>query len=42
MMNIAKMESIHVPQIAELEKLCFSDPWSENSVAGELENPLSL
>ncbi len=42
MINIAKMESIHVPQIAELEKLCFSDPWSENSVAGELENPLSL
>ena len=31
-----------VPQIAALEQLCFSDPWSEGSVAGELENALSL
>ena len=29
-------------QVAELEKLCFSDPWSEKSVASELDNPLSL
>lgn len=28
--------------VAELEKLCFSDPWSERSVASETENPLSL
>lgn len=27
--------------IAELEKLCFSDPWSEKSIASEAENPLS-
>ena len=27
--------------VAELEKLCFSDPWSENSIASELENRLS-
>lgn len=32
----------HVSQVAELEKLCFSQPWSANSVAGELTNPLSL
>lgn len=32
----------HVPQIAELETVCFSDPWSENSIASELRNPLSL
>ena len=32
----------HVAQVAELEKLCFSDPWSEKSVAFELENNLSL
>ena len=25
-----------------MEKQCFSDPWSENSVASELNNPLSL
>ena len=31
-----------MPQIAEMEKLCFSDPWSEKSVASELNNRLSL
>ena len=29
-------------KIAELEKQCFSDPWSVKSIASELENPLSL
>ena len=29
-------------QIAALEGQCFADPWSERSVASELENPLSL
>lgn len=36
------MKESHVWQVAELEKLCFSDPWSEKSVASELTNPLSL
>ena len=36
------MKPSDVPQIAELEKCCFSDPWSEASIASELENPLSL
>ncbi len=36
------MEACHVPQVAALEKVCFSAPWSEKSVASELENPLSL
>ena len=36
------MEAYHVPQVAALEKVCFSAPWSEKSVASELENPLSL
>ena len=40
-MRIVMMESCHVPQVAALEKLCFSDPWSENSVASELSNELS-
>ena len=40
-MTIMKMNSEHVGQIAELEKLCFSDPWSEKSIASELENELS-
>ena len=41
-MIITKMDASHVTQVAALEKLCFSDPWSENSVASELNNPLSL
>lgn len=41
-MMIAKMTADHVSQIAELEKICFSDPWSENSIAHEIENDLSL
>lgn len=39
---IIPMNLSHVSQIAELEKLCFSDPWSERSIASELENSLSL
>jgi ribosomal-protein-alanine N-acetyltransferase len=41
-MMIVKMNESHVRQVAELEKLCFSDPWSEKSVASELDNKLSL
>ena len=41
-MMITNMRQEHVAQVAALEKLCFSDPWSENSVASELNNPLSL
>ena len=35
------MTAEYVPQVAALEKVCFSDPWSEKSVASEVENPLS-
>ena len=41
-MIITNMTSDHVAQIASMEKLCFSDPWSENSIASELDNKLSL
>ena len=40
-MNIVEMTADHVIQIAQLERECFSDPWSQNSIASELENPLS-
>ena len=40
-MMIVHMNESHVAQVAALEKICFSDPWSENSVALELKNPLS-
>ena len=41
-MTIKKMETCHITGVAELEKICFSDPWSEKSVASELENELAL
>ena len=41
-MKIIAMNESHVPQIAALEKLCFSDAWSENSIRSELTNQLSL
>lgn len=41
-MKIIPMNESHVAQVAELERLCFSHPWSEKSVASELNNPLSL
>ena len=40
-MMIVPMNESHVPHVAELEKICFSDPWSEKSVASELNNSLS-
>jgi len=41
-MEIVRMQRQHVPQVVALERECFSDPWSEQSLAGELDNPLSL
>ena len=41
-MTINPMKEDHVAQIAALEKQCFADPWSEGSIASELDNPLSL
>ena len=29
-------------QIAQIEKLCFSDPWSENSISSELNSRISF
>ena len=36
------MAQRHVSGVAELEKTCFADPWCEQAVASELDNPLSL
>ena len=41
-MNFERMNARHVATVAELERLCFSLPWDEASVASELTNPLSL
>ena len=40
-MEFVKMDETHISQIAALEKRSFSDPWSENSIAGELSSRLS-
>ena len=37
-MIYTEMKAEHVPQVARLEKLCFADPWSEMSIASELQN----
>lgn len=41
-MEIRKMEKGDILQLAELERLCFSDPWSVSAFEYELNNPLSL
>lgn len=41
-MEIVRMSTTHVSRIAKLESVCFSTPWSENSIKSELTNPLSL
>ena len=41
-MEIIPMNAVYAPEVAALEKACFRDPWSEASIRGELENPLSL
>ena len=35
---IEKMNYCHVKEVAELEKICFSSPWSEKSLSDEIEN----
>ncbi len=41
MIEILEMNETHVQPIADLEKLCFSDPWPVAGILPELKNPLS-
>ena len=36
--DIIPMTSAHLDQVAEIEKLCFSDPWSRRMLSEHLEN----
>ncbi|MDQ5983179.1 MAG: [Ribosomal protein S18]-alanine N-acetyltransferase [Eubacteriales bacterium SKADARSKE-1] len=36
--KIVKMEKEHIDKLADLEKICFNDPWSEDSLSFELTN----
>ena len=38
-MNIIPMTAAHTAKLAELEKLCFSEPWSEKALSDEIDNP---
>ena len=42
MIQIVRMQKEHVSSVAQLEALCFSAPWSADSILRETENPLSL
>ncbi len=39
--QIVPMTADHLDEIAALERVCFSDPWSRNMLAEELDNALS-
>ena len=39
--RIVPMTADHLDQVAELERICFSTPWSRNMLAEELDNALS-
>ena len=39
MIQVVPMAPEHISPLAELEKQCFADPWSENALAEELTNP---
>ena len=36
--KLTPMTMEHIPQVAALERVCFSRPWSEESLQGELWN----
>lgn len=36
--RIVPMEERHIRPLAELERLCFSEPWTESGLRAELEN----
>lgn len=35
---IVKMEESHIDEVARLESICFSEPWSEKSLREEITN----
>ena len=39
--RIVPMAAEHLDEVAELEKICFSDPWSRNLLAESLKDELS-
>lgn len=42
MFNIIMANTIHADKIAELEKVCFSEPWSSNTITDAMEHGTSF
>lgn len=41
-LRIARLTNAYVEAVAELEKECFSSPWSADSIAAEVNNPVAV
>lgn len=41
-MTVVPMGERHLDEIARLESLCFSEPWSRKALEEELENPTAM
>ena len=42
MIQVVNMAPEHIPALAELEKQCFPQPWSEKALSDELNNPSAV
>lgn len=40
--QIVEMEPRHIETLEQLEKICFSSPWSFDALVSELSNPLAV
>ena len=40
--ELVRANEQHIEQIAAIERLCFSDPWSEKGIRAEINNPNTL
>ena len=41
-MELVKLTEAHIPQMVELEKICFSMPWTADMIRSEMNNPSCL
>lgn len=39
--QVEGLKEAHIPQIAAIERACFTDPWSESALGDELLSPLA-
>ena len=40
--QMVPMQEKHIPALAQLERLCFSQPWTESGLRSELHNKLAV